>query len=203
MQDFYKEKGWHSGPHLFADDDQLWGMSPLTEPGVHAVSFNKTSIGIEVLGDYDSESPTTGRGLECWKVAAQATKVLLDWLKLPANTRTVLFHRDDPKTSKSCPGKLITKGWVLSMITGAASPVVTPVAPIPAVVPNTQQYKVVSTYLKDLKGYNDSDIAKLLVKDEDGLFFFGKEWLEGAKYDASLKATVAPIQELSSIPKKK
>lgn len=201
MQDFYQRKGWRSGPHLFADDDQLWGMSPLTEPGVHAVSFNKTSIGIEVLGDYDSESPTSGRGLECWKIGTQATKILLDWLQLPANNKTVLFHRDDPLTSKTCPGKLITKNWILAMIAGTAQ---LPKAEAPLIlIPDTQQYKVVSEYLKDLKGYNDSDIANLLRKDEDGLFFFDKEWLEGARYDTALKATTAPIQELRSIPKKK
>ena len=64
LMHFYKiQKGWSAGPHLFADEDQLWGMSDLRKPGVHAVSFNSMSIGIEVLGDYDTEYPKSGSGL--------------------------------------------------------------------------------------------------------------------------------------------
>jgi len=95
LKSYYSSQlGWKSGPHLFIDDDQVWGMTPLTETGVHASSFNRSSIGIEVLGDYDNEDPKKGRGLECWKTTAAATKMLLDWLKLPVNDKTVLFHRD-------------------------------------------------------------------------------------------------------------
>lgn len=71
IQSYYQNQlGWSSGPHLFVDDDQLWGMCDFRRKGIHAVSFNKRSIGIEVLGDYDSESAKTGRGLDCWKTAA-------------------------------------------------------------------------------------------------------------------------------------
>lgn len=129
LKSFYKDElHWSAGPHLFVDDDQIFGMSPLTEHGVHAVSFNRNSIGIEVLGDYDCEDPFSGRGLECWRTAAATTKVLLDWLKLPANETTVLFHRDDPKTSKTCPGKKVKKDWVLGLINkyNVTTPIYTP-----------------------------------------------------------------------------
>lgn len=118
IRDFYHEKGWSSGPHLFIDDTThgVMGMTPLDEKGIHAASFNSRSIGIEVLGDYDSENPTAGRGLAAWKNAAQATRLLLDWLHLTPSPETVLFHRDDPKTSKSCPGTQVQKGWFLSMV---------------------------------------------------------------------------------------
>lgn len=107
---------WHAGPHFFIDDHKIWGLSSYLAPGVHAVSFNRYAIGIEVLGMYDKEDPFTGRGLACWQLAAAATRILLAWLGLPANKDTVLFHRDDPKTTKTCPGTKVKKEWVLGLI---------------------------------------------------------------------------------------
>jgi hypothetical protein len=199
IRDFYKEKGWKSGPHFFTDEDQIFGMTPVTETGVHAVSFNRNSLGIEVLGDYDSEDPKSGRGLECWETAAKTTRVLLDWLKLTPSFKTVLFHRDDPKTSKSCPGTKVEKDWVLSMIRGT-NPDVTKVKKHEEETP--KQMVVAAEYLKDVKGYSAADITKLLKKDAEGLFFFGDDWLEQAYYDAKLEATVAPISELVDVKAK-
>jgi len=98
---------WSAGPNLFVDDRQIWTFSPLTARGVHAVSYNATGIGIEMLGDYDSEDPWSGRGLQVLTTTCHAVKALLARLSLtPAAIR---FHRDDPKTSKTCPGRKITK----------------------------------------------------------------------------------------------
>lgn len=116
IMDFYKGKGWSAGPHLFIDEDQIFGMTSLYHQGIHAVSFNKSSIGIEVLGDYDCEDPFTGRGFACWQVAAKATRALLDWANLDINSETVLFHRNDIKTNKTCPGSKIEKSWFLELV---------------------------------------------------------------------------------------
>lgn len=118
IRDFYREKKWSSGPHLFIDDTHrcIMGMTPLDERGTHAVSFNATALGIEVLGDYDSEDPTTGRGLTAWRNAAAATRHLLDWLHLTASKDIILFHRDDPRTTKTCPGTRVRKEWFLSLL---------------------------------------------------------------------------------------
>lgn len=125
LKDFYQnDKGWSSGPHLFIDEDEAWGMCPFREKGVHAVSFNSSHIGIEILGDYDSEDPQSGRGLACWTTCFACVKVLLDWLGLPCNEDTVNFHRDDPRTNKTCPGTKVKKKWVIDAINGAS--VVTP-----------------------------------------------------------------------------
>jgi hypothetical protein len=198
MRDFYQSKGWHSGPHFFTDEDQIWGMSPVDEPGVHAVSFNNKSIGIEVLGNYDVEPQDKGRGLECWKTTTDATRIILKWLNLKPSVSTVLFHRDDTKTSKSCPGTRVQKYWVLNMINNADS-----TKPANALQPEASQYVVAAQYLRDIKGYPEKDIALKLHKDDNNLFFFGNAWLEGAKYDKDAKATVVPISELNSIPKYK
>ncbi|MDA7880968.1 peptidoglycan recognition protein family protein [Akkermansiaceae bacterium] len=123
LQHFYQKKlGWRAGPHFFTDEDQIFGLSPFTSPGTHARSFNRSSIGIEVLGDYDSEAAKSGRGLQCWKLTAQTTAVLLEWLGKKPNSKTVFFHRDDPKTSKTCPGRKVSKDWVLDLIKGTPTP---------------------------------------------------------------------------------
>lgn len=117
LKSFYEGKGWSAGPHLFIDDHAAWLFSPMTARGVHAVSFNRNSIGIEMLGDYDSEDPTTGRGLAVVRLTAKVVKLLMR--KLGKDTSCIRFHRDDPKTTKSCPGKKITKEWFLEQVANA------------------------------------------------------------------------------------
>ncbi len=201
IEDFYKQKEWHAGPHFFTDEDQIFGMTHPGEKGIHAASFNSYALGIEVLGDYDFEFCDKGRGLECWKTATAATKIILDWLELPVNYRTVLFHRDDPKTRKTCPGTWVLKSWVIDLINKADVSVVT----IPKQYKHDApaQFVGVSEYLQTIKGYNLKDITEKLHKGADNLFYFGDEWLEGAFYDKIKQATVAPIKELCTIPNKK
>lgn len=193
MKDGYVAKGWKSGPHLYIDEDQIYAMTPLSEKGVHAVSFNSRAIGIEVLGDYDSEDPFTGRGLQCWHLAAKTTHLLLKWLNLPINENVVLFHRDDPKTSKTCPGTKIDKKWFIDLMyremnsTAFKEPQTT-----------KQQCMPVIDYAVNNKGYSYSEAVKLLKK-VNNLFVFDNDWLEGAYYDAAAKTTVAPTSELQVI----
>lgn len=201
IEAFYKKKEWSAGPHFFIDENEIFGMTPPNLRGVHAVSFNRSTIGIEVLGDYDTELHNSGRGLACWQTAAGATAKILNWLNLEPNYNTVLFHRDDPKTSKTCPGRGVQKPWVLDLIRSVntkALHVKTAQNPV-----NEMQFVEVSEYLQSVKNYNSKDIAQLLKKDSDNLFYFGEEWLENAYYDTTKKATVAPIKELCDIPRKK
>lgn len=201
MEDFYKSKGWSAGPHFFIDENEIFGMTPPNMRGVHAVSFNSNAIGIEVLGDYDTEIHDKGRGLECWKMAAATTSKILKWLNLEPSYNTVLFHRDDPSTKKSCPGMRVQKPWVLNLIQSINN---TPALIQPKVNPvQEMQFVKVSEYLQTIKGYSSEDVAKLLKRDSEGLFFFGPEWLEDAFYDKKQQATMAPIKELYNLPRKK
>jgi hypothetical protein len=197
MKSGYVQKGWKSGPHLFIDEDQIWHMTPLMERGVHAVSFNSRAIGIEVLGDYDDEDPFTGRGLQCWHLAAKTTALLLNWLGAEMNESTILFHRDDPKTSKTCPGSKIKKDWFFNLISKDQSSVD---ACEPQFLIKSNCDAVVDYVVKH-KGYSQKEAAKLLSR-KNNLFFFGNDWLEGAFYDKSAGATIAPIAELQQIKNK-
>lgn len=119
LKDYYESKGWSAGPHMFIDEDQAWLFSPLTARGVHAVSFNSDSWGLEMLGDYDTEDPWSGRGLQVLTLAAQVTAILLR--KLQRDSAAVRFHRDDPRTTKTCPGSRISKDRFLSLVDSALS----------------------------------------------------------------------------------
>lgn len=116
LRDYYVGLGWKSGPHLFVDEDQVWLFSPLTSRGVHAVSFNGGRIGIEMLGDYDNEDPWTGRGLRVVTMAARAIAALCQRFGWVPDGGTVSFHRDDPKTTKTCPGRRILKDLFLTKV---------------------------------------------------------------------------------------
>ncbi|HET8705963.1 MAG TPA: peptidoglycan recognition family protein [Pseudomonadales bacterium] len=212
LRDFYKnEKGWSAGPHLFIDEDEIFGMCDLNKKGVHAVSFNSIAIGIEVLGDYDNEDPLSGRGLQCWNNAAQTVKALLAWLNLPASEDTVLFHRDDPSTKKSCPGKKVTKDWILQLIQHPSAPaaVTGDVKPDVGMAWDKWDFKgekwCVPVYQFLLaKGLDSNTIIKNL-KSTGGIFFYGTELLEGAYYvghSSTIKpdqCTWAPARELMEL----
>lgn len=115
LRNFYLGLGWSAAPHLFVDEDQIWLFSPLTEKGIHAVAFNRSHIGLEMLGDYDDEDPWSGRGLQVLTTTAFAVAVLcrhFGWTP----EKAVNFHRDDPGTSKTCPGKRVTRELFLTKV---------------------------------------------------------------------------------------
>lgn len=200
IQQYYqKSLGWSRGPHFFIDEDQIWGMTPPTVPGIHAKSFNATSIGIEVLGDYDTESPSSGRGKRCWETAAAATKTLLDWLGVIPHYRTIYFHRDDPKTSKTCPGGLVSKDLFIKMV---ESVILDPAAvlekgPVETGIASTDLVGVVDFVSQKLRKPH-KDVAKALKKQGNQFTLFDK-WVEGAFYDKDKKVTVAPRKELEQL----
>jgi hypothetical protein len=194
LQNYYQKRlGWSRGPHLFIDDDEILGMTPLTLKGTHAVSFNSSSIGIEALGNYDTEDPQSGRGMAVWTTTAHASRALLDWLGLEPTTKTVLFHRDDPRTSKTCPGRRVQKEWILDLIRMHTS------SPAPLPVPETLDRETVLVpvvdYAMQKSGRPYADIARQLVR-VGNQFTLAGSWLEGARYDLGKQTTLAPASEV-------
>jgi hypothetical protein len=205
MRDFYQNtQKWRSGPHLFADEDQLFGMSDFRRQGVHAVSFNRSAIGIEVLGNYDAEDPLSGRGLLCWQNSAGAARVLLEWLGLAATADTVLLHRDDPQTRKSCPGRLVKKEWLLELIGAPVSPPTTETEKPGVGFPWTewefhgQRWCVPVRNFLVARGVPQATVLSNL-KSRGGKTYYGTELLEGAYYVAATGTTWAPVQELMEL----
>ena len=108
LEKFYRdEQHWSAGPHLFVDDKQIWVFTPLTTSGVHSPSWNKTALGVEMLGDYDKEEFDSGRGLKVQQNAVAAFATLSAVLGLDPDT--VRLHKEDPATTHACPGKKVVK----------------------------------------------------------------------------------------------
>ena len=109
LEDYYRnDQHWSAGPHCFCDDRQIWVFTPLTTPGVHSPSWNAVSLGIEMLGDFDSEDFTSGRGLAVQQNAVAAIAILSAAIGL--DPTTMRLHREDPGTThRTCPGASVDK----------------------------------------------------------------------------------------------
>lgn len=114
--DFYKNiQHWHAGPHLFVAPEGIWIFTPLTEPGVHSPSYNNTHLGVEMVGEYQTEPFDRGPGE---KVRSHAICALVSLCHLfNLDSASIIFHREDPRTShKECPGKNVSKPHILDQV---------------------------------------------------------------------------------------
>ena len=191
LESFYRSKGWYAGPHGFTDEDEIHGMSPFTARGVHAVSFNRNSIGYEMLGNYDVEDPTTGRGFAVCQTTALVARATLQWLGLPIDDKTVLFHRDDPRTSKTCPGTKVKKDWFIDLVRDLE-----PAAPVPPA--RQEELVAVVPYIVEQTGVSFGDVAKDF-KAKGKLYTYKSKWIEGAYYDPVKMLTLAPAAEIDEV----
>ncbi|NVN95844.1 MAG: N-acetylmuramoyl-L-alanine amidase [Bacteroidetes bacterium] len=113
---YYRDElKWSAGPHLFIDDHKIWVFTPLNMSGIHANSWNKLSLGVEILGDYDKDIFSQGRGLAVRKNAIAALASLHTVLGIDVST--LKFHKEEPNTThKNCPGKNVIKQEVIAEV---------------------------------------------------------------------------------------
>lgn len=108
---------WRSGPHFFFTPNNFCVLSPPTARGVHAVSFNATSWAVECVGDFDIDKFDGAvrdkyiEGLACLHIASG-----LALAPFERGVRGLHFHRDDPLTKKTCPGKNVQKDAVIKLV---------------------------------------------------------------------------------------
>ena len=106
LESFFKDNnGWSGCPHLFIANDFIWVMNPLTAPGVHSPSYNSTSIGIEMIGDFSVEDDDSGEGLRVKNNTILATALLCSAVGIEATAQNILLHKEDKRTTHDCPGK--------------------------------------------------------------------------------------------------
>ena len=111
------ELGWSAGPHFFFTPDNFCALSLPDRRGVHAVSFNANSWGVECVGDFDSEAFTPdlanryAQGLACLHLATGLSPENYQF-----NASGLHFHRDDPKTKKTCPGRKVDKLKMVDLV---------------------------------------------------------------------------------------
>lgn len=108
---------WSSGPHFFVTPKHICVLSPPHKRGVHARSFNAISWGVEVVGDFDRDSfagpikDMTVRALAAMHIAAGLQPG--PFVKM---SKGLHFHRDDPLTSKTCPGRKVDKAELIELV---------------------------------------------------------------------------------------
>lgn len=117
---FRDENHWSGAPHLFIAPDFIWVFNPLNQPGVHSPSWNNTSIGIEMVGDFSVDDDECGDGLKVKNNCVYATAILCSALglepesgevepKTRKTTGTVFIHKQDLLTTHDCPGAHISQ----------------------------------------------------------------------------------------------
>jgi hypothetical protein len=126
IKDYYETKvdgaPWQAGPHFFVDDlaSPVIAFSPLSKRGVHARGFNQHYVGIEMLGNYDIESPTHHRALKIINSTAQLTAIILKRIGVRPSfeEKSLTFHRHSHinPSGKTCPGTKIKEADFLKLV---------------------------------------------------------------------------------------
>lgn len=118
---FRDDNNWSGCPHLFIANDFIWVMNDLTQRGTHSPSFNSSSIGIEMIGDFSKENDDEGEGLKVKINTIFATAILCEAIGIdPSNGETdrirkrilggsIFLHKQDWATSHDCPGEGIAR----------------------------------------------------------------------------------------------
>lgn len=111
------KSAWSAGPHFFVTPKNICVLSPPNARGVHAASFNAVSWGVEAVGNFDSEKyegPVRDNLIDALAVMHIAAGLQPD--PFQKGVRGLHFHRDDPQTSKTCPGKKVVKTEMVEAI---------------------------------------------------------------------------------------
>lgn len=111
------EMGWRAAPQFFFTPKNYCVLSLPDRRGVHAVSFNANSWGVECVGDFDRE-PFDGEVRDRYVDGLAALHVATGLQLQPfrRGEHGLHFHRDDPKTNKTCPGKNVLKDKLIPLV---------------------------------------------------------------------------------------
>lgn len=125
LESYYEHSlGWHAGPHGFippSKDICIFGFTPFIEPGVHASCFNSSMIGLEMVGDFDSEDFNSGLGALVRDNAVYVIAMLCrkrglrpDGYKLGVSG--LHFHVDCKRDNHACPGKTVSREALVASV---------------------------------------------------------------------------------------
>jgi hypothetical protein len=112
LASYYSGMGWSGGPHFFVlPTGRVLAFTPMWMPGTHSPAWNDRSLGIETVGEFETESFDGVIKATLLKVLAilhlKLGLVPEDYL---IGVRGLHFHKEDPITThKNCPGKNMVK----------------------------------------------------------------------------------------------
>lgn len=118
LKHYYQGLGWHAGPAAFISRSHVTEFSGFIEPGVHSTCWNKTKIGLEMVGDYSTEAFVTGDGAMVRDTTVAAAAMLLHALGLHATDTTINFHRQCTHDHHACPGKHVVSADFIAAVAG-------------------------------------------------------------------------------------
>ncbi len=97
--------GWDDiGYHfMITKDGKILRGRDLNIEGAHVLGFNKDSVGICLLGNFDMEFLNDKQKHGLKELLENLTK------KFNIDKNNIKFHRDFPNVTKSCPGKNINR----------------------------------------------------------------------------------------------
>lgn len=134
LQSYYEGLGWHAGPHLFVSRDYINTFANILLPGVHSRCYNSTHLGVEMVGDYDTEEFESGDGALVRANAVFAVATLFRAIGVTPTLETLRFHRECLVDNHACPGKKVDKQAFLDRVlkvTGASpKPAPPPAKPV-------------------------------------------------------------------------
>jgi len=112
------EMGWSAGPHAFVDGVSYWVLTDFNVSGVHSPSWNATMLGIEMVGDYETESDETGMGAKVMEMTVALFGECCSFFGWQVNNTNIKQHKEDPRSDHDdCPGRNVVKSEFLDDIT--------------------------------------------------------------------------------------
>jgi hypothetical protein len=111
------EMGWSAGPHCFVDGVSYWVLTDFNVSGVHSPSWNATRLGIEMVGDYDTESDESGMGKQVMDMTVALFGECCAYFGWEPNNDKIKQHKEDPNTDHDCPGENVVKSEFLTDVT--------------------------------------------------------------------------------------
>ena len=124
LNNYYKNMGWHAGPHLVVCPDYVWVLCDVTKSGVSVSCWNSVTFGIEMVGNYEvgGDEFSSGDGAKVRDNAAAVLAILADkvsWGDLAVyvpGAKGLHFHRECARDHHACPGSKVSKADVLARI---------------------------------------------------------------------------------------
>lgn len=117
LERYYQGLGWHAGPHFFVSRQHVSGFSNPLEPGVHSTCWNRTHLGIEMVGDYSSEAFDSGDGSQVRDMSIFALSTLYPALHL--DPHGLVFHRQCVADHHACPGSNVDQNTMIARVVAA------------------------------------------------------------------------------------
>jgi Putative peptidoglycan binding domain/N-acetylmuramoyl-L-alanine amidase len=123
LNNYYRGLGWHAGPHFVCCPDYIWYLCDLAGDGVSVSCWNRITVGIEMVGNYEvgADDFTTGDGAKVRDNAAFLLAVLCQkfgWQidNYAQGVSGLHFHKECTRDQHACPGSKVSKSSMIQLV---------------------------------------------------------------------------------------